>query len=287
MARSDIGRRSNQKLDALHPIDEFAKLRLPVSHPAHNILRFRDVTIRYGPTRALEKITLDILCGSSTALLGPNGAGKSTLLRAILGWHALESGEIRLGDAHPQHALPRLAYLPQRQSVDWDFPITVRGVVEQGCYPALPLFGRLREGDRTKVDRALEELGLRDLAERQIRMLSGGQQQRVFLARALAQGADIFLLDEPFAGLDLFAAEELTHIFRAWEAQGRTVLAAVHDLELARRTFTHGVLLDTRLVAAGPIAQVLTAENIDRTYRKSRCVHQDPLHLTRTAQFPP
>jgi len=259
----------------------------PVSHLPHNILRFRHVSVRYGHTRALEDITLDILCGSSTALLGPNGAGKSTLLRSILGWHPIESGEIRLGDAHPQHALPRLAYLPQRQSVDWDFPITVRGVVEQGCYPSLKLFGRLKVSDRSKVERALEELGLTDLADRQIRMLSGGQQQRVFLARALAQGADIFLLDEPFAGLDLFACEELTHIFRAWEAQGRTVLVAVHDLELARRTFTHGVLLDTTLVAAGPIAQVLTPENIERAYRKTRCVHQDPLHLARTAQFPP
>lgn len=257
-----------------------------MSHAPHNILRLRHVTVRYGQMRALDDVTLDILCGSSTALLGPNGAGKSTLLRAILGWHALESGDIRLGDAHPQHALPRLAYLPQRQAVDWDFPITVRGVVEQGCYPALKLFRRLSVTERARVERALEELGLADLADRQIRMLSGGQQQRVFLARALAQGADIFLLDEPFAGLDLFACEELTHVLRAWEAQGRTVLAAVHDLELARRTFTHGVLLDTCLVASGPIASVLTPENIDRAYRRGRCVHQDPLHLSRTAEFP-
>jgi ABC-type Mn2+/Zn2+ transport system ATPase subunit len=159
-------------------------------------------------------------------------------------------------------------------------------VVEQGRYPALKLFRRLDANDHHRVDRALEELGLSALAERQIRMLSGGQQQRVFLARALAQGADIFLLDEPFAGLDLFACEELTHIFRAWEAQGRTVLAAVHDLELARRTFTHGVLLDTALVAAGPIAEVLTPANIDRAYRGGKCVHDDPLRLARTTEFP-
>lgn len=258
-----------------------------MTHATHNILRLRNVTVRYGSTAALENLTLDIICGSSTAILGPNGAGKSTLLRAILGWHALVTGEIRLGDAHPQHALPRLAYLPQRQTVDWDFPITVRGVVEQGCYPALKLFRRLDASDHHRVDRALDELGLSAVADRQIRMLSGGQQQRVFLARALAQGADIFLLDEPFAGLDLFAGEELTHIFRAWEAQGRTVLAAVHDLELARRTFTHGVLLNTSLVAAGPIADVLAPANIDRAYRGGRCVHDDPLRLARTAEFPP
>ena len=253
---------------------------------AHNILRFRELTVRYGPTTALENLTLDIPCGSSTAILGPNGAGKSTLLRAILGWQALAGGEIWLGDDHPQHALPRLAYLPQRQAVDWDFPITVRGVVEQGRYPALRLFHRLSATDHQLVDRALEELGLGELAERQIRMLSGGQQQRVFLARALAQGADIFLLDEPFAGLDLFAGEELTHILRAWEAQGRTVLAAVHDLELARRTFTHGVLLDTTLVASGAIADVLSPANIDRAFRHGHCVHDHPLYPTRTKELP-
>ena len=253
---------------------------------SHHILRFRHVTVCHGRTVALRDLSLDIPCGSSTAILGPNGAGKSTLLRAILGWHPLASGEIRLGDAHPQHALPRLAYLPQRQAVDWDFPITVRKVVEQGRYPALKLFQRLGASDHERVTRALEELGLTELADRQIRMLSGGQQQRVFLARALAQGADIFLLDEPFAGLDLFACEELTHILRAWEAQGRTVLAAIHDLELARRTFTRGVLLDTTLVTAGDLSEVLSPENIDRAFRNGRCIHINPLHTTRTVDFP-
>ncbi len=253
----------------------------------HNILRFRDVSVHYGKRPALDHLTLDIPCGSSTAIVGPNGAGKSTLLRAILGWLPLASGDIRLGDAHPQHLLPRLAYLPQRQAVDWDFPITVRGVVEQGRYPSLRLFRRLSEADHRQVSRALEELGLAEFADRQIRQLSGGQQQRVFLARALAQGADIFLLDEPFAGLDLFATEELTHILRAWEAQGRTVLAAVHDLELARRGFTHGVLLDTTLVAAGPVDAVLSAENIDRAFRHGRCVHGRDTPLPHTTDFPP
>ena len=253
---------------------------------ALQIIRCRAVTVHYGQTTALRDITFDLPCGSSTAILGPNGAGKSTLLRAILGGQGLAAGEISLGDAHPHHALPRLAYLPQRQAVDWDFPITVRGVVEQGRYPALGFCERLRPDDHQKVDRAMEELGLTGLADRQIRMLSGGQQQRVFLARALAQGADIFLLDEPFAGLDLFATEELTHILRAWESQGRTVLAAVHDLELARREFTYGVLLDTVLVAAGPIAEVLTPGNIDRAFRHGRCVHESPGPRAHSMELP-
>lgn len=238
--------------------------------PSENILRLHDVTVRYGRQAALAGITIDIPCGSLTAILGPNGAGKSTLLRAILGWLPLARGEIRIGDAHPQHALPRLAYLPQRHAIDWDFPITVHAVVAQGRYPALRPWQRLSHRDHEAVDRALVELDLTAVADRQIRRLSGGQQQRIFLARALAQGADIFLLDEPFAGLDLLATEELTHIFRSWESQGRTVLAAVHDLHLARRVFARGVLLARELVAAGPLDTVLTEANIDRAFRTGR-----------------
>ncbi|HEX3730550.1 MAG TPA: ATP-binding cassette domain-containing protein, partial [Opitutaceae bacterium] len=203
---------------------------------------------------------------------------KSTLLRAVLGWLPLARGEIRIGDEHPEHALPRLAYLPQRLGVDWDFPITARAVVEQGRYPSLRPWRRLGSEDAARVERALAELDLTGVADRQIRQLSGGQQQRVFLARALAQGADIFLLDEPFAGLDLFAVEELTHILRSWEAQGRTVLAAVHGLDLARKVFSRGILLANRLMAAGPLDSVLTEGNIDQAFRRAHCVHGDLPH---------
>jgi len=188
-------------------------------------------------------------------------------------WAPLAAGEIRIGDSHPEHARPRLAYLPQRHAVDWDFPITVRGVVEQGRYAALRLFRRFGPGDDERVGRALAELDLTGVADRQIRRLSGGQQQRVFLARSLAQGADIFLLDEPFASLDLFAAEELTHVLRAWERQGRTVLVALHDLELARRVFSRGILLATTLVAAGSIGELLSEANVNRAFRTAHCVH--------------
>jgi len=243
-----------------------------------DIISFQGVTVRYGRVTALEDVTFNIPCGSSTAVLGGNGAGKSTLLRAVMGWQRLAAGEIRIGDEHPHHARPRLAYVPQRHSVDWDFPITVRGVVEQGRYPALRLFRRLAKSDHDQVNAAMEELGIAHLADRQIRMLSGGQQQRVFLARAVAQGGDIFLLDEPFAGLDLFGSEELTHILRGWAVQGRTVLAAVHDLGIARSCFTRGVLLKTRLVAVGLIDDVLSPINIDSAYRGGRCVHEGHTH---------
>jgi ABC-type Mn2+/Zn2+ transport system ATPase subunit len=232
----------------------------------NDILRFRDVTVRYGSTVALDHLTANIPCNSLTAVVGPNGAGKTTLLRAILGWLPLASGEIRIGDHHAHHALPRLAYLPQRAEIDWDFPITVEAVVAQGRYPVLGSFRRFGPQDEELIERALDEMGLHDVRSRQIRCLSGGQQQKVFLARALAQGADIFLLDEPFAGLDARATGDLVARLARWEDQGRTVLAVVHDLDLARRAFPQALLINTRIVGCGPSAEVLCAENLERTY---------------------
>jgi ABC-type Mn2+/Zn2+ transport system ATPase subunit len=227
-----------------------------VSHQ-HDIIRLNNVTVRYGACLALDHVSANLVCGSHTAVLGPNGAGKSTLLRAILGWMPLSEGEIRIGDSHPHHALPRLAYLPQRLEIDWDFPITVREVVAQGRYPALGQFRRFSREDHGRVDGAMEEMGLTSLRDRQIRALSGGQQQRVFLARALAQGADIFLLDEPFSSLDPAASEELGARLKAWEGQGRTVIAVLHDVGLARRIFPSTLLLNTSLVANGPTLELL------------------------------
>lgn len=234
---------------------------------SHDIFRLRDVSVHYGRRLALDHLTVQIPCGGLVALAGPNGAGKSTLLKALLGWVPLSTGEIRLGDDHPRHLYPRLAYLPQRPEIDWDFPITVGDVVAQGRWPALGLFRRFRAVDRERVQQALDELELTNLAGEQIRRLSGGQQQRMLLARAVAQGADIFLLDEPFNSLDAAATAELLRRLLRWSAQGRTVIAAVHDLTLARANFGHAVLLDTRLVAAGPSAEVLTDANVERAYR--------------------
>jgi ABC-type Mn2+/Zn2+ transport system ATPase subunit len=232
----------------------------------HDIIRLHDVTVAYGRQIAVEGVTAHIHCGSLTAILGPNGAGKSTLLRALLGWMPLTRGEIRIGDAHPQHALPRLAYLPQRHDIDWDFPITVRGVVEQGRYPALGTLRRFTSDDHLIVDRALAEMKLTSLQNRHIRALSGGQQQRVFLARALAQGADIFLLDEPFSGLDHPSTAELAAVLQSWKALHRTVVAVLHDVALARRLFSDTLLLDTRLLATGPTAEVLTPARLAQVF---------------------
>ena len=234
---------------------------------SHDIFRLHEITVHYGARCALDHITAQIPCGGLVALVGPNGAGKSTLLKTLLGWLPLTHGEVRLGDHHPCHLHPRLAYLPQRAEVEWDFPITVREVVAQGRWPALGLFGRFSAADQRRVAQAMDELDLTALAGEQIRRLSGGQQQRMCLARAVAQGADIFLLDEPFTGLDLAATAELLHLLHSWQAQGRTVIAAVHDLPLARAHFAHALLLDTRLVAAGPVATALSDDNLALAYR--------------------
>jgi ABC-type Mn2+/Zn2+ transport system ATPase subunit len=230
------------------------------------ILRLKNVSVHFGRRAALESVDARFLCNSLTAVVGPNGAGKTTLLRSILGWHPLTSGEIRIGDSHAHHALPRLAYLPQRAEIDWDFPITVGSVVEQGRYPHLGPFRGFGPDDHEAVRSALREMDLESIVDRQIRRLSGGQQQRVFLARALAQGADIFLLDEPFSNLDMRATRDLLDLFQRWKHQGRTLLAVVHDLDLARRCFDQALLLKTRVIAAGDPATVLSEDSIRAAY---------------------
>ncbi|MDK2972570.1 MAG: manganese/iron transport system ATP-binding protein [Candidatus Sumerlaeota bacterium] len=230
------------------------------------IIRFDDVSVHYGRVCALENICAEVHCGSMTAVVGPNGAGKSTLLRATLGWHGLSSGRILIGDDHIQHHHPRLSYVPQKIHVDWDFPTTVRAVAEQGRFASIGGFRGFGAEDHQFVDSALREMGLTELAGRQIGELSGGQQQRVFLARAIAQGGDIFLLDEPFEGVDASVIRHLVELFQSWKHQHRTIFAAVHDLRLAREAFSHALLLSRRLVAFGRVEDVLTAENIRQAY---------------------
>ena len=236
---------------------------------SEEILRFQNVTVCYGDVPAVHHVSAAVECGTLTALLGPNGAGKSTLIRAVLGWLPLTTGRILIGDRHAHHQLPRIAYLPQRSEVDWSFPVTVRSIVRQGRYPSLGSWRRFRAGDHEMVEGAIAEMGIEGLAERQIKELSGGQQQRVFLARALAQGADIFLLDEPFTGLDPGARNHLMETLMKWPALDRTVLAVVHDLDLARRGFQNALLLRAHLVAAGTIDEVLTPENVQAAYGTS------------------
>jgi ABC-type Mn2+/Zn2+ transport system ATPase subunit len=225
------------------------------------------VTVSYNRIPAVHHLSATFRCHSCVALLGPNGAGKTTLLKAIAGLLPLETGHIRFRGHEVEKAVASaIAYVPQREAVDWDFPVTVRGLVEMGRYPALGNWGRFGAKDSTAVDEALHVCDLEDLAERQISALSGGQQQRVFLARAWAQQADIYLLDEPFTGLDRNATEAFANAMSRLRESGKLVMASHHDLKSVESLFDSILLMNGELVASGPTAAAFTPENLDRAY---------------------
>ena len=236
---------------------------------ASHRLIIENLTVSYRGVPALHHIDLSLQCGRCVGLLGPNGAGKSTLLKSIARLTPFETGRI-IFDAH-EHGHTRadqsIAYLPQRSLVDWDFPLTVRGLVEMGRYPALGGWRRFGEADRAAVAAAMDATHLADLADRQISALSGGQQQRAFLARAVAQGAHVYLLDEPFTGLDRNAQKLLSDLLRRLAAEdGKLVIVSHHDLRTVEQLFDEVIFLNGELVAYGPEAQTFTTENIERTY---------------------
>ena len=234
-----------------------------MSHKLH----LEDVTVSYNRIPAVHHLNATLSCGSCVALLGPNGAGKTTLLKAIAGLLPLETGRIEFRGHQLESTSGReIAYVPQREAVDWDFPITVRGLVEMGRYPALGKWRRFGTEDETAVEEALHICDLEDLADRQISALSGGQQQRAFLARAWAQKADIYLLDEPFTGLDRNAVEAFAQAMRRLRAAGKLIVASHHDLKSVEALFDHILLLNGELVACGPTAEAFTKDNLDRAY---------------------
>ena len=238
-------------------------------HPAHHHLQLRHVTAGYSSEPALEDISFEAACGRTLALIGPNGAGKSTLLNALAGLLTPGSGEILWNGAPLAQHRREIAYLPQRNEVNWQFPITVRQLVEMGRYPSVGIWRSLNRHDREIVDKALITLNLQDLQHRQIGALSGGQQQRCFLARALAQEAHILLLDEPFTGLDVPGTAALSALLRSLAAEGRLVVASHHDLVTAPQIFDMAVLLRRKLIAAGRTPDVLTPANLSLAFDRA------------------
>lgn len=238
-------------------------------HAHHHELVIERLTVSYRRVLALEDVSLATSCGNRVALIGPNGAGKSTLLKAIAGLVPRTSGTIRWRGTAVKKWSREFAYLPQREEVDWSFPITVRGLVEMGRYPQTGWWRKFSAGDGAAVDRALESLALTDLQDRQIRELSGGQQQRAFLARALAQEAHVLLLDEPFTGLDRNASRLLGDQLAKLANEGRLVIASHHDLNTVPHLFDEALVLATRPLAFGPVAEILTPELIHRTFHET------------------
>jgi ABC-type Mn2+/Zn2+ transport system ATPase subunit len=230
------------------------------------LLGLRDVSVFYGERAALESVTLDVPAGAQVAIIGPNGAGKSTLFKALVGLVPLRSGDIVVQGRPPADHSASIAYVPQREEVDWRFPVTVQDVVAMGRYGRGSWHSRLSAPDREIVRTSLERLGVAGLAKRPIGELSGGQQQRVFLARALAQEPSILLLDEPFTGVDMATREATFALLAELRKQAVTVLVSTHDLEMAANRFDQVILLNGRLVSVGTPGQVFTEKNLQAAF---------------------
>lgn len=229
-------------------------------------LAIRGMTVFYDQKPAIFSVDATFRKGAMTAIIGPNGAGKSTLLKSALGLVKPLSGTATVFGAPLEHMRRKVAYVPQRASVDWDFPARVRDVVAMGLYADLGLLGRFSGAHRKQVAECLARVGMEDFADRQIGQLSGGQQQRVFLARALAQDADLYLLDEPFAGVDAATERSIIQVLKSLRDQGKTVVAVHHDLTTVRDYFDDVLVLNVSKISEGPVDQAFSDEVLDKAY---------------------
>ena len=231
-----------------------------------SIIDIKGLSLSYGYKRILTNIFLRLEAGHIYGVIGPNGAGKSSLFKSILGLVPYSHGEISILGKPIEEVRRKIAYVPQKGNVDWSFPATVRDIVSMGRYPHLKLFDPFGKKDKAIINEALDQLGIGELANRQIGALSGGQQQRVFLARALAQNADLFFLDEPFVGVDVTTEEKIIEILKTISERGKTVIVVHHDLSTVKEYFDQVILLNQRLITYGDTKEVFTQENIAKTY---------------------
>ena len=229
-------------------------------------LHIHDVTVAYHDRPVLWNVDVELRGAKLVGVVGPNGAGKSTLLKAALGLVPAATGWVEVFGRPMNEQRKLVGYVPQRESVDWDFPISAREVVTMGTYGSLGWFRRPGREQRNIADESLAAVGMSDYGHRQIGQLSGGQQQRVFLARALAQRAEIYFMDEPLASVDAATAQAVFAVLKRLRDQGKTVIVVHHDLRTVAEYFDEVLLLNTRLVAAGPTEEVFTPENLRRTY---------------------
>ncbi|MCH2129219.1 MAG: ABC transporter ATP-binding protein [Pirellulaceae bacterium] len=242
---------------------------------SHYAIKVDNLTVSYGPVPALLDISFEITPGQLIGVIGPNGSGKSTLIKAILGFVKADFGSVHLFGEPAEESTGRVAYVPQRGSVDWDFPISVMEVVLMGRFGKVPWWRNLRREDYEVAQEALETVRMYEFRKRQIGQLSGGQQQRVFMARAMAQGADILLLDEPFSGVDAATEHAILDVLETTKSSGRTLLVVHHDLATAAEYFDALILLKQRLFAFGPPETVLHQELLSDVYEGSLRVFAD------------
>lgn len=243
-------------------------------------IEIESLSVHYEKASVLSDLSVTIPKGVLCGIAGPNGAGKSTLLQAIMGLIRPLSGRVSFLEGQSLFEVrQKIAYVPQRESVDWDFPITVFDVALMGRAKCLGLFGRPRRADRDAAIRALEKVGLADYQNRQISQLSGGQQQRLFLARALIQEPEILLLDEPFAGIDLATEKAIFELLRSMKKKGSTILIVFHDLQNAEKYFDRLLLLNRRLIAYGPVSEIYVPSILARAFGKRQPLYEEAAHL--------
>ena len=248
------------------PHDSRATLATGSEHPVDAPLSIHDMTVAYQNKPVLWDIDLDIPAGNLVGIVGPNGAGKSTLIKAVMDLIPRASGSIRVFGKPFKHQRRRVGYVPQRESVDWDFPVSALDVVTMGTYGTIGWCMPVRKRHRDLALAAMDRVGIADLAGWQISQLSGGQQQRTFLARALVQDADLYLMDEPFAAVDAATEKAIVSLLQALRAAGKTCLVVHHDLQSVPEYFDHVLLLNMRVVAFGATSEVFNKENLHKTY---------------------
>ncbi|RED94350.1 metal ABC transporter ATP-binding protein [Marinoscillum furvescens] len=254
-----------------------------VQNPA---LEIHDLTVSYDKKPVLWGIDLSVPKGAIAGIVGPNGAGKSTLIKSVMGLVPLSSGYVKIFDEELNTVRKRVSYVPQRESVDWDFPASVLDVVMMGRYSKVGLMRRLRKADLEAARYALQQVGMEKFEKRQISQLSGGQQQRVFLARALTQQADIYFMDEPFAGVDAATEKAIIQLLKEMASQGKTVIVVHHDLQSVATYFDWIIMLNLRLVASGPTEKAFSQELLEETYGGKLTLLTEVGELMKKGQYP-
>jgi ABC-type Mn2+/Zn2+ transport system ATPase subunit len=230
------------------------------------VISVKGLSVSYDRKRVLTNLYMDLLPGRLYGIIGPNGAGKSTFFKAVLGLIEVNAGSVVINGASVEQQRQDVVYVPQRDDVDWTFPATVEDIVLMGRYPYKGIIQRMNKKDHAEAAKAMKLVGISHLKDRQIGALSGGQQQRVFLARALCQGANVFFLDEPFVGVDITTEERIIQILKDLRSAGKTILVIHHDLNSVMDYFDDVILLNQRLIAYGPVAEVFNQENIAKAY---------------------
>jgi len=251
-----------------------------------NSVETHNLTVIYDKKPAIWNIDFTLPAGKIIGIMGPNGSGKSTLLKAIMDIVEPNMGYVKLMDKPLDEVRDKVSYVPQRLSVDWDFPASVYDVVAMGRYAKRGMFNKLSSDDKKRIDESLEMVNMSAFQNRQISQLSGGQQQRVFLARALAQDADIYLMDEPFVGVDAATEQAIITLLKNMRDQGKTLLVVHHDLHTAQDYFEHMVLLNTRLVAEGPTEEIFNDKILTETYGGTLTTLSKVANVLKEKDFP-